>query len=114
MSLQKNNESVQEAASDALGSLSNRFAVSDNLQKWLANLRSKSTFTVRRGWATALGHVRIKGYTNVLLKLCDAIEKDGDIEVKRNATKSVGMIFSREDEVEGTSLCNYIDEIVLL
>jgi hypothetical protein len=105
-SLQKNNESVQQAASEALGSLSNRFDMSNNLLKWLENLRSKSTFTVRRGWATALGHIRVNESTSVLSKLCDAIEKDGDIEVKRNAIKSFGMIFSREDKIEGTSLCD--------
>ena len=103
-SLQKNNETVQQAASEALGSLSNRFDMSNNLPKWLGNLRSKSTFTVRRGWATALGHQRVKDYTSVLSKLCDAIEKDWDIEVKRNAIKSIGMIFLREDEIKGMSL----------
>jgi len=42
----------------------------------------------------------------MLSKLCDAIEKDGDIEVKRNAIKSVGMIFLREDDIEGTFFCD--------
>jgi hypothetical protein len=105
-SLQKNNETVQHAASEAFGSLSCRFDISNNLPKWLGNLRSKSTFTLRRGWATALGHLRVKEYTSVLSKLCNAIEKDGDIEVKRNAIKSIGMVFSREDETEGISFCD--------
>ena len=103
-SLQKNTETVQEAASKALGSLSCRFDLSDNLPRWMGNLSSKSTFTVRRGWATTLGHLRVVDYTNVVSKLCDAIQKDGDIEVKRNAIQSVGLVLTRENRIIGTSI----------
>jgi hypothetical protein len=90
-------------ASEALGSLSNQFDVSTNLQKWLGNLQGKVNFIVRRGWATALGHIRTSEYPEILSSLGDSIESDGDVEVKRNAINSVRMIFSRISDFHGTS-----------
>jgi len=102
-SLQKNIDTVQQASAEALGSLSIRFDISNNLQKWFGNLQPKSTFIVRRGWAVALGYLRLHEYYTVLSKLWHTIENDGDVEVKRNAIGSIGMIFPRMNTFEGMS-----------
>lgn len=101
-SLQKNVEALQDAASEALGSLSNRFDISYDLPKWLGNLQGKLSFTVRRGWATALGHVRLSQYDDILEILCGVIANDADVEVKRNSVKSIGLLFSKITTFQGT------------
>ena len=111
-SLQKNLETLQEAASEALGSLSKRFDVSNHLRKWLGHLQGKSSFIVRRGWATALGYVRLSEYNDILEVLRSVVENDADVEVKRNSIKSIGLIFSGITAFQGTTRWNYADEIL--
>ena len=111
-SLQKNVETLQEAASEALGSLSSRFDISNSLPKWLGNLQGKASFNVRRGWATAFGYVRLSRYNDILEVLCNVIENDLDVEVKRNSVKSMGLIFSRITTFQGIIHWDRTDEIL--
>ena len=111
-SLQKNVEALQDTASEALGSLSSRFDISYDLPKWLGNLQGRLSFTVRRGWATALGHVRFSQYDNILEILCSVITNDADVEVKRNSVKSIGLIFSRITTFQGIPFWDCTNEIL--
>jgi hypothetical protein len=103
LALHKGDETVQQAASEALGSLSTRYNVAPLLPKWANHLKSKSNFVLRRGWAAALGYVYLSEYNFVLELLCHTLENETDVETKRNAAKSVGRIFERVTDVEGTS-----------
>lgn len=49
-----------------------------------------------------MGYIRSSEYNEILSVLCDTIELDGDVEVKRNAVNSIGLIFSRITEFHGT------------
>lgn len=114
LALHKNDESVQQAASEALGSLSTRYNVASLLPKWANHLKSKSNFILRRGWTTALGHVHLFEYDSVLTLLCQPLENETDVETKRNAARSIGRISKRVVNVEGnsrlgSSLMRYLD-----
>ena len=52
----------------------------------------------------AFGYVQFSSYDEALDILFNTIEKDGDVEVRRNAIKSVGSIFSRHKSMNGTFL----------
>jgi len=99
--LGKNIEVTQQKASKALGAMSERFNLTPSMDKWLRNLQAKATFIVRRGWATAFGYLRSSRVNETLMALCDAIDTDLDVEVRRNAVQSIQLICSREN-VEGT------------
>jgi len=99
--LGKNVEVTQYKSSEALGAMSERFDLTPSVDKWLRNLQGKSTFTVRRGWAKAFGYLRSSKVNETLVALCDAIETDADVEVRRNALQSIKLICSRE-KVQGT------------
>ena len=105
-------ETLQEAASEALGSLSSRFDISNNLPKWLGNVQGKASFIVRRGWATAFGYARLSRHNDILEVLCNVIENDLDVEVKRNSAKSIGLIFSRITTFQGTPHGDCANEIL--
>ena len=94
-SVQKGTEAVQQASSLALGAVSHRIDLSIYLTEWLPHLRHKTNFTARRGWTMALGHIELQSYITLLLALCESILSEKDIEAKRNAIQSVGLIFSR-------------------
>jgi hypothetical protein len=75
-------------------------------------VRAGTNFIARRGWATALGFVSLADYIEVLTLLTEVSEQETDVEVKRNAVKSIGAIFSRLDNLQGTVFRNYADEIL--
>ena len=109
--MHKNIDTVQQTASEALSSLSNRFDISGRLQTWLGNINRKTTFTVRRGWTIALGYVHIPEYRPVLSALCDTVGNDIDVEAKRNALKSIGLIFSKLETFAGSFFLYVVDEM---
>jgi hypothetical protein len=104
---------IQDAASEALSAVSRRHDVSPLLPKWIMAVREGTNFIARRGWATALGYVSLTDYTEVLVVLSEISERETDVEVKRNAVKSIGAIFARLDNFKGAFLRHYANEILL-
>jgi len=104
LSFHKSSELIQQTASEALGELSIRQDISSHLSIWFRNLQGKSSFIVHRGWALTFGYIHLSQYDDVLSVLYDSIEREMDIEAKRNAIKSVGLIFSRAQVVKCPSL----------
>jgi len=78
------------------------------MSKWFRNLQGNGSFIVRRGWTLALGYIYSVQYQDVLSVLCDTVETETDIEAKRNAVKSLGMILSRAENVDGTIFCEAV------
>jgi hypothetical protein len=60
----------------------------------------------------AFGHVRLSRYNDILEVLCNSIENDLDVEVKRNSAKSIGLIFSRITTIQGSQHLDCTDEIL--
>lgn len=83
------------------------------MSKWFRNLKGNCSFIVRRGWTLALGYIYLAQYRDVLSVLCDTVEKETDIEAKRNAVKSLGMILSRAENVDGTISAKQSNEAAL-
>jgi len=102
-SFHKSSEAIQQVTSEALGALSQRRDFSENLTKWYRNLQGRSSFIVRRGWALGFGYIHLPHDEEVVSVLCDTIHREADIEAKRNAVKSVGLIFSRIKSIDGMS-----------
>jgi hypothetical protein len=94
-------DKIQQAASEALGALSQRYDISPFFPKWSGNLSAKTNFILRRGWALAFGYLHLSCYDDILELLCNTIENENDIETKRNAIKSVRLIFSKAPSVNG-------------
>jgi hypothetical protein len=113
LSFLKSATTIQDAASEALSALSRRHDVSTLLPKWIIAVREGTNFVARRGWAAALGFVSLTDYIDVLTLLTEISERETDVEVKRNAVKSIGAIFTRSDNLKGTFLRGYADEILL-
>jgi hypothetical protein len=112
-SLLKSATTIQDAASEALGALSKRHDVSSLVPKWIKAVRESSNFTARRGWAATLGHVSLSDYVGILELLSEVAESEADVEVKRNAVKSIGTIFSRLVAIQSTLPYEYSDEMRL-
>jgi hypothetical protein len=112
-SLLKSATIIQDTASDALGALSKQHDISSLVPKWIKAVRESSNFTARRGFASALGHVSLSDYADVLELLSEVAENEADVEVKRNAVKSIGAIFSRLVTMPSTFPYEYADEMRL-
>lgn len=112
-SLLKSATAIQDTACEALGALSIRYEVSSLEPEWVKAVRESSNFTARRGWAAALGHVSLSNYVGVLELLSEVAEDEADVEVKRNAVKSIGAIFSRLVTIHGIFPHEYADEMLL-
>lgn len=95
-----NAETVQQAASQALESVSARSDLTPYVKKWYGLLETKTGFILRRGWALAFGYLHLSSYEDTFSTLCTTIQNDVDIEVRRNAIKSVGLILSRVANVQ--------------
>ena len=104
LALHKGDETVQEAGSKALGPLSTRYNVASLLPKWSTHLKSNSNFILRRGWTTTFGYIHLSEYEVILGLLCQSLENETDIEAKRNAAKSIGLVFERVTDVESMFL----------
>ena len=96
--LTSNTEITQQTAAEALGAMGQTgIPLTPKVDKWLSNLGGKATFIMRRGWATAFGYVLSGKIEEIISALCDTIERDVDVEVRRNAVQSIGLIATRQD-----------------
>src|SRR5579862_6587834 len=66
LTLHNGDETVQQAASKALGSLSTRYNVASLLPKWSTHLNINSNFILRRGWTMTLGYLHLSEYEFIL------------------------------------------------
>ena len=51
-----------------------------------------------------LGYLHLSEYEFILGLLCQSLENETDIEAKRNAANSIGLVFERVTDVESTFL----------
>ena len=107
-SLDMNAETVQQAASQALGSVSARYDLAPYMQNWYGLLETKTGYILRRGWALAFGYLHLSSYNDIFSTLCTTIQNDVDIEVRRNAVKSIGSILSRVTNVQSITFLHLI------
>lgn len=99
--LAKNTEITQQTAAEALGAMGQAgIDLNPKVGNWLSNLGGKATFIVRRGWASAFGYVLSDKTGEIVSALCHTIERDADVEARRNALRSIGLIAFREDVSE--------------